>query len=164
MSKLNAIRVALENHLATTPAFPSWFLAFGTWDASKTWLDAPPWLVLPPALPAIAWPNVPFTPVTGTPYIRADFVPTLRRPVVAGPDPEQRLSGLFMLTVFTPEAQGAAAGMEIADKLLDRFNGSGAIIASTVTVRLEYSEARMPLHSPPFYAIPVEIGWYAYSR
>jgi hypothetical protein len=40
MSKLNAIRVALENHLATTPAFPSWFLAFGTW--VRTRLAQPP--------------------------------------------------------------------------------------------------------------------------
>jgi hypothetical protein len=140
MSVTNAIRVALENHLFTTPATPA------------------------PALPAIAWPNVPFTPTTGAPYIRADFVPTLRRPVVAGPDPEQRLSGLFMLTIFTPEDQGANAGMAIADKLLTRFNGSGAILASAVTVRLQYSEVKMPLHSPPFYVIPVEIGWYAYSR
>jgi hypothetical protein len=140
MSVTNAIRVALENHLFTTPTTPA------------------------PALPAIALPNVPFTPATGTPYIRADFVPTLRRPVVAGPDPEQRLSGLFMLTIFTSEDQGANAGMAIADKLLTRFNGSGAILASAVTVRLQYSEVKMPLHRPPFYVIPVEIGWYAYSR
>jgi hypothetical protein len=140
MSVTNAIRVALENHLLTTSPTPA------------------------PALPAIAWPNVPFIPTTGTPYIRADFVPTLRRPSVAGPNPEQRISGLYMLTVFTPENTGAAAGMAIADKLLTRFNGSSVITASSVNVRIEYSEARLPLHMPPFYAIPVEIGWYAYSR
>jgi hypothetical protein len=140
MSTLNSIRIALENHLNTTAATPA------------------------PALPAIAWPNIPFTRVTGSPYIRVEFIPTLRRPVVAGPDPEQRLSGLFYLTVFTPEDQGANAGMAIADKLLARFNGSGAIVASSTIVRLAYSEVKMPLHDPPFYAIPVEIGWYAYSR
>jgi hypothetical protein len=136
MSVTNAIRVALENHLATTPN---------------------------PALPAIAWPNVSFTPAPGTPYIRAEFIPTARRPSVIGPNPEQRIQGLFSLTVFTPEFQGAAAGMGIVDRLLVRFNGSSAIVAPTVTVRLEYSEARLPLHAPPFFAIPVEIGWYAYK-
>jgi len=131
----NAVRVALENHLNTTPS---------------------------PALPAIAWPNVPYTRVTGTPYIRVEFIPVLRRPVVVGPDPEQRMSGLFYLTVFTPEDMGAHAGMTVVDRLLTRFNGSSAIIASSVIVRLTHSEAKMPLHDPPFYAIPVEIGWYAY--
>jgi hypothetical protein len=136
MSKINAIRVALENHLNTTS----------------------------PALPAIAWPNVPYTRVEGTPYIKAKFIPVLRRPVVVGPTPEQRTSGLFYLTVFTPEDKGAHAGMALADRLMARFNGSDAIVAANVTVRIEYSEAKMPLHDPPFFAIPVEIGWYAYSR
>jgi hypothetical protein len=139
MSVTNDIRVALENHLATTPATPA------------------------PALPAIAWPNVPFTRVEGSPFIRAEFIPVTRRPVVAGPNPEQRISGLFYLTIFTPEDRGAAAGMALADKLLVRFNGSSAIVASNVIVRIEYSEVKMPLHDPPFFAIPVEIGWYAYK-
>jgi hypothetical protein len=140
MSIINAVRVALENHLNTTPATPA------------------------PALPAIAWPNVPYARVEGTPFILAEFIPTLRRAVVAGPTPEQRTSGLFYLTIHTPEDRGANDGMALADKLLSRFNASEAILASSVIVRLDYSEVKMPLHSPPFYAIPVEIGWYAYSR
>lgn len=131
---INAIRIALENHLATTT----------------------------PALPSVAWPNVPFTPTDGTAFLRAEFIPALRRPVVVGPDPEQRASGLFYVTVYTPENQGAAAGMGHADALLTRFNGSSGIVADSVTVRIEYSEVKMPLHDPPFYAIPVEIGWYAF--
>lgn len=135
MTKLNDIRVALESHLAATT----------------------------PALPAIAWPNVPFTPTTGVSYLRARFVPVTRRPVVAGPDPEQRHTGLFMVNIYTPEDQGAEAGADLADRLLARFNGSDAIVTPDVIVRLEYSEAKMPLHEPPFYVIPVEISWYSYA-
>jgi hypothetical protein len=139
MSVLNSIRVALENHLATTPATPA------------------------PALPAIAWPNVPFTRAVNTPFIRAEFIPVTRRPAVVGPNPEHRISGLFYLTVFTPEDGGAAAGMSLADKLLLRFNGSSSIIASNVIVRIAYSEVKMPLHDPPLFAIPVEVGWFAFK-
>jgi hypothetical protein len=135
MTVLNDIRVALESHLADTY----------------------------PPLPDIAWPNVPFTPTLGVPYLRTEFVPVLRRPVVIGPSPEQRLSGLYYVTVYTPEDRGAAAGMTLVDTLLARFNGSDAIVTTNVSVRLEYSEAKMPLHDPPFFAIPVEIGWYAYK-
>ena len=138
-SKLDDIRVALENHLDTTPATPA------------------------PALPSgIAWPNVPYTPTTGTAYLRARFVPVTRRPVTAGPQAEQRHSGLFVVNVYTPEDQGAAAGVTLADKLCDRFEGSTSIVAAAVNVRLEYAEAKQPLHEPPFYVIPVEIGWYSY--
>lgn len=135
MSNTNAIRIALENHLNTST----------------------------PTLPAIAWGNVPFTRAEGTPYIRAEFIPVARRPVVAGPDPEQRTNGLFYLTIFTPENKGANAGMVLADQLLARFNGSDAIVTDSVTVRIEYSEVKQPLHDPPFYAIPVEIGWYSHT-
>lgn len=134
MTKLNAIRVALENRLATST----------------------------PALPAISWPNVPFTPASGTPYIRARFIPVTRRPVTAGPLPEQRHTGLFMVNVYTPEDQGAAAGMAYAEQIMTRFDGSSAIITADVIVRVEYSEAKLPLHEPPFYVIPVEISWYSY--
>lgn len=135
MSSTNAIRIALENHLNTST----------------------------PTLPAIAWGNVPFTRAEGTPYIRAEFIPVARRPVVAGPDPEQRTNGLFYLTIFTPENKGANAGMVLADQLLARFNGSDAIVTDSVTVRIEYSEVKSPLHDPPFYVIPVEIGWYSHT-
>lgn len=137
-SRLNDIRIALENHLATTSSTPA------------------------PAIPAIAWPNVPYTPTTGTPYLRARFMPVTRRPSVAGPNPEQRHSGLFMVNIHTPEDQGANAGTALADKLCDRFEGSSSILAANVIVRLEYAEAKQPLHEPPFYVIPVEIGWYSY--
>jgi hypothetical protein len=136
-SLLNPIRVALENHLATIGGDP---------------------------LPAIAWPNVPFTRAVGAPYIHVEFLPMGRRPVTVGPAPEQRRFGLFFLTVYTPESQGAAAGMLLAERLERRFDGSTAIVAPTVNVRLEYSEAKPPLQDPPFFAIPVEIGWYAYTR
>ena len=114
-------------------------------------------------MPPVAWPNVPFTPVTGTTYLRAEFIPVLRRPVTTGPDPEQRHSGLFYVTVYTPEEKGAAEGIGLADDLLSHFNGSDAIVTTNAIVRLEYSEAKMALHDPPFYAIPIEIGWYAYT-
>lgn len=139
MTKTNDIRVALENHLAT----------------------------MSPTPPVIAWPNVPFAPPLDTngvalPYLRAQFIPVTRRPSVIGPSPEQRHTGLFMLTVYTPEDAGANAGMVLVDSLLARFNGSSSIVAATVTVRLDYSEAKLPLHAPPYYAIPVEIGWHSF--
>lgn len=136
MTKLNDIRVALENHLATADM----------------------------VLPDVAWPNVPYKRDPQTSFIRVEFLPLVRRPVTAGPAPEQRRSGLLMLTVFTPEGRGAAEGTLLAEQIEERFSGSTSIVTPEVIVRLEYSEAKRPLHDPPFYAIPVEIGWYAYHQ
>jgi hypothetical protein len=137
MTTLNHVRLALENHLNTATTSPT--------------------------LPVRAWPNVVYTPVPGTPYIRAEVIPVNRRPVVLGPTPEQRLSGLFYLTVYTPEGRGAHDGMTLVDQLLTRFDGATSIVTANAVVRLEYAEAKLPLHEPPFYVIPIEIGWYAYS-
>lgn len=156
MTTLNDIRVALESHLADLSVY-------GDWGIYGTWNDDVPTTNEVSVLPPVAWPNVPYTPTPDSTYLRVEFIPVLRRPVVAGPRPEQRLSGLFYITIFTPEEKGAAAGMALADYLLAWFNGSSSIIKDNAIVRLEYSEAKMPLHDPPFYAIPVEVGWYSYA-
>lgn len=128
-----AVRTALEKHLADTPG-----------------------------LPPVAWPNAAFSPLPGQAYIRAEFIPVTRRPIVMGPHPMQRMTGLFMITVFVPERDGAGTGLALADVLSQRFNGSTTIQSPQVNVCIEYSEVKLALHSSPFYAIPVQVGWYAY--
>lgn len=135
MTTLNQIRIALENHLAT----------------------------MTPTPPSIAWPNVEFAPTTGTTHFIARFVPVTRRPITQGPTPEQRYEGLFMIDIRTPEGLGAAAGMGHADALQTRFNGSSSITTANATVRIDYGEAKLPLHDPPFYVIPFEIGWHSFA-
>lgn len=157
MSVYNDIRVALERHLSDTMLYAQWDEGAGAWN------DAAP--TVPPAsdLLDIAWPGVPFAPLTGRSYLRVQFAPTARRPTVIGPDPEQRVQGLLFVDVFSPENRGALAGTSLADLIVRRFNGSSAIIAPNAVVRLEYSEARLPLHDPPFFVIPVEISWYSFK-
>lgn len=129
------IRTALENHLNTTT----------------------------PALPAIAWDNVPIEQAAGTAYIQAMFVPILRRPAVRGPNPQHRHEGVFLLTVCTPQDEGSGPAMALADQLQTRFNGSTDVTFGGVSVSLIYSEAEMGYHRPPFYCVPVRISWYAYA-
>lgn len=133
------IRTVLENHLNTTPASPA------------------------PALPPVAYDNVPFSQAPNTSYVQAQFAPMSRRPAVRGPAPEHRHSGLFVLTICAPENQGPATATALVDKLLDRFNGSTSIQGVDVNVSIEYSEAEMGYHRPPFYCVPVRVGWYAYA-
>lgn len=129
------IRTALENHLATTT----------------------------PALPAIAWDNVPFSQAPGTSYIQAVFAPMTRRPAVRGPNPQHRHDGTLLLVVCTPEDRGPGAGTALADQLQARFNGSTDVAGTGITVSIAHSEAEMGYMRPPFFCIPVRVAWYAYA-
>jgi hypothetical protein len=165
MSVYNLIRAALETQLTENV---NWFLRTGEWRTFGEWFDAQDWetgeTIMSPALPGIARQNARFARAEGVSFIEITFDPVLRRAVTAGPDPEKRTSGLFYATVYTPEAVGSGAGFDIADQIVSRFDASSAILYPDVIVRIEYGEAKPALHTPPFFAIPVEIGWYAYKR
>ena len=136
MTVTNAIRAELEKHLSTTT----------------------------PALPAIAWGNIKFDQTAVTQYIQTQFAPMMRRPATRGPDPQYRHSGVFLLTVCVEEETGAGAGLVLVDRLLGRFRVDTAILGVDVNVRIDYSEPEMPYQRPPFYCLPVRVGWYCYAN
>lgn len=118
-------------------------------------------------VPTIARQNVPFEPTTGTSFIKADLIPTLRRPAVRGLNPQQRYDGLYNILICTPEGLGSGAGYDIADLLLDRFNATTDISytnpsAQTYIVSIDYSEVRTSFLDSPFYCTPVNIAWFTY--
>lgn len=159
MTIINDIRACLDTHLSNTPN-----------------------------IPPIARQNVPYEPTTGFSFIKADFIPTSRRPAVRGLNPQQRYEGLYSLLICTPEGMGPGAGYDIADALLDRFNattdiiytnptdaillesgdkilledGSKLLLGSPTIVSIDYSEVRTSFLDSPFYCTPQTIAWYCY--
>jgi len=134
MTIINDIRACLDTHLSGTVGIPS-----------------------------IARQNVPFEPTTGTPFVKADLVPTSRRPAVRGLNPQQRYDGLYSLLICTPEGLGPGAGYDIADLLLDRFNATTDISNAGLIISVDYSEVRTSFLDSPFYCTPVTVGWYVYK-
>jgi hypothetical protein len=114
-------------------------------------------------IPTIARQNVPFEPTTSTSYVKADMVPTSRRPAVRGLNPQQRYDGLYSLLICTPEGLGSGAGYDIADLLLARFNAATDISFGGLTISVDYSEVRTSFLDSPFYCTPVTVGWYVYN-
>ena len=139
MPNTNAIRAELEAYLAATST------------------DLPP----------IAFNNVPFDQTTDVDvngiYIQAQFAPISRRAATRGPNPQYRHSGVFLVTVCTPQEIGAGAGLTIVDQLLDRFRVDTPILGVDVNVTIEYSEPETGYQRPPFFCQPVRIGWYCYA-
>jgi len=140
-------------------------------------------------IPAIARQNVPYEPTTGTSFIKADLVPTSRRPAVRGLNPQQRYDGLYGILICTPEGMGPGAGYDLADLLLARFeattdilytnptdailleggddilleSGDRLLLGNPTIVSIDYSEVRTSFLDSPFYCTPVTIAWYIYS-
>lgn len=134
MSIVNAIRQALDAHLATATG-----------------------------LPVVAFDNVGFEQVPRTSHIRVQFIPTSRRPANRGPNPQHRHQGLYIMTVCTEMDKGTGPALTAVDTLLTRFNGSSDVAGATINVSVDYSEAQGSFRDDPFYCIPVQVSWYAYE-
>lgn len=134
MTIINDIRACLDTHLSGTAGIPT-----------------------------IARQNVPFEPTTGTSYVKADMIPTSRRPAVRGLNPQQRYDGLYSLLICTPEGLGPGAGYDIADLLLARFEATTDISNAGLTISVDYSEVRTSFLDSPFYCTPITVAWYCYA-
>jgi hypothetical protein len=134
MTIINDIRACLDTHLSGTASIPT-----------------------------IARQNVPFEPTTGTSFVKADMIPTSRRPAVRGLNPQQRYDGLYSLLICTPEGLGPGAGYDIADLLLARFEATTDISNAGLTISVDYSEVRTSFLDSPFYCTPITVAWYCYA-
>jgi hypothetical protein len=114
-------------------------------------------------IPAVAPQNVLYNPTTGVAFLKSTLVPNTVRPAVRGPNPQKRYDGLYSILICTPEGQGAGAGYDLADLLLDRFVATTDISFAGIIVSVEYSEVGNSYFSPPFYCTPVTIAWYIYN-
>jgi hypothetical protein len=130
---MNDIRAGLENHLLNTADIP---------------------LVELPNQKRERDPNVPF--------IRAQFTPTARRPDVRGPNPMQRVDGLYIMNVCQPEYVGEGPGLQIADLLLARFDASTDVSYLDFKIGINYSELGLNFPDPPFFCTPVVVNWFTY--
>ena len=135
MTILNDIRATLDGHLASVAG-----------------------------LPAIAYENAKFTPTPGTAYLSTTLFLTSRRPAVRGPSPQHRYQGLYQVTVHTPQEDGTGAAFDFADAVMAAFDGSTNVAGPSVTVSLMFSETGTQVTRPPFYMLPVQIGWYIYAQ
>lgn len=135
MSATGAIQAALETRLATTPG------------------------ILP-----IVFENTQYAPTPGVPYIATQFIPTIRRAAVMGPNPQKRYTGLFIIDVCYPELKGSGPARTMADLLMERFDAADRIAGVDVTITIEYSEREQGFKRPPFYCIPVRVGWRCYAE
>lgn len=113
-------------------------------------------------VPAIAWENVSFDPNTREAYVQPRLVPSVREPAVRGLSPQIYYQGYYLFDVYTPEGVGPNQADEIADLIIDEFEGSTDITDGTLIIPLRYAERDLGIKEGAFYKVSVRVGWYLY--
>jgi len=120
------------------------------------------------SIPAIAWENVDYKPTTDTPFIRFQFMPTLRRTRSIGSPVSQRYQGIVRLMIHYPENEGPGASQATADALVNRFEVTSDISYTnpdleTINVTIDYAQQESSYTMEPWFVTPITVGWYIYA-
>ena len=113
--------------------------------------------------PAIstAYENVPFTPVTGTPYQRAYLMPATPANPTMG-DGYYREQGIFQVTLMYPLQAGPKTAADRAELIRTAFKRGTTLTSGTVSVIIERTpEIGQGRVDGDRWALPVKIRWYA---
>jgi len=115
-------------------------------------------------LPQVAFDNVPYEQQLGTTYLRTKFTPTSTRPIVRGPNPQQRYQGFFSILICTPENLGSGSAYALADSICSHFQVHDALGAVAPFVNIEYVDVASGFNDAPFFCLPVTVGWFAHAQ
>jgi hypothetical protein len=128
-------------------------------DALKARLAA---LAFSPAL-QIAWPNVAFTPPSGT-YLRVDNLRNTTDRVLIGNDDPHRQQGILQVTVMAPAGGGETAAFEIAGQIADWFMAEPRLFFDGGSLRITKRPdiASLKDSDGSRWQVPVSIAWEAY--
>jgi hypothetical protein len=112
-----------------------------------------------PAL-STAWENVPFTPVTGTPYQSAFVLPSVENPTMG--DDYHRLIGIFQVSLKYPLNAGTATSEARAELIKTTFKRGTSMTSGAVTVIVEKTpEISQGRAEDDRWVIPIKIRWFA---
>ena len=135
-------------------------------------------------LPSVSWENRPFSPSTGSSFLKPMFILVNRRPAVRGRNPYQLYNGVFSLDVYCPNGKGPGIADGIASNLINEFEATTDILydmvqaelvtpseynlldeEDRVSVRIDYAEREQGrITDSNWYMVPVSIGWYTYKK
>lgn len=113
------------------------------------------------ALSDIAWANIDYEAVIGTPYINVDFVPATSASVGVGGETRNREIGFYQLTINTPTGNGKALAAQIVEELYEYFKRGTEITFDGTTVRCIRFQLLPALSSPDWFIQLIRVQFRA---
>ena len=110
-------------------------------------------------LPPVAWENVPYTPTTGTTYIRPVLLPAEPFQAEIGTNGANRHSGVYQISVFAPAGQGVGALNTLVGSLCDHFKRGTALSYSPVTVTVQKAYPSPAMQETDWQQVAISIQY-----
>jgi hypothetical protein len=115
-------------------------------------------------VPSVSWPNVEFTPVKGTIYLRPTVVMGTVERSSNGAAGHDLYSGYYQVDVLAPVGEGKKEGMEMADTVADQFKYGTELTYNGRTIRLTNITYLTPTYGENWVQIIVQIDFYSLTN
>lgn len=119
------------------------------------------WLSMMPGLPDVAWPNIEYTPVEGTSYMRTAVIPGTSS--TFNLTDLQSNPGIFQVDIYTPVGAGSAESLAFADSIYDHFERQD-LSTGTVCLRVNQIEINQAQRIDAWHVLSVSIYYNSYSN
>lgn len=94
---------------------------------------------------AIAWENIEYTPVKGTPYLRPTVIMSPSSLLGLGLDDLQMNEGIYQIDLFYPVDKGAGDLLAKADAIYTHFKGDRTLVSNSVTTHIKEISRTVPI-------------------
>jgi len=108
---------------------------------------------------SIAWENKSFTPVAGTRWYRATFLPGMAQAAAVGVDAQNRHYGLMQVDVCEPKNLGDALAGTEAERIATCYKRGTVLTYSGVSVRVERAYRGAAIPNEDWFMVPVLIEY-----
>lgn len=108
---------------------------------------------------AIAWENVEYKPVLGTPYLSAYLLPAEPTVETLGPSPYIERKGIFQVSCVYPVEAGWGAAKGKAAEVVAAFPARQEFVYNGLTVRVEKSWPGPGVPKDGWFRVPVSIRY-----
>jgi hypothetical protein len=111
----------------------------------------------------VVWENLPLVP-PATPFLQATTLPAAAQAAGLGVNAQNRVDGVFQVSVWTPAETGRGAGLTYADQIATGFKrGTNLSTGNTRIVTTAVSRAPSFVDDSGWFHTPVSVSFFAYT-
>ena len=114
-------------------------------------------------VPAIAWENVAYTPIVGTPWIRPTVLMGQPRQAAIGDSGPNEQVGVYQIDLFYPPDQGVLPVNTMAGKIEQRFKRGTQLTYNGIRLTISKAYISALSQESDWVQVPVNINFFAFT-
>lgn len=116
-----------------------------------------------PALPSVAWPNMPFTPAAGVTYLNPVLMTGEPKQSEIGTFGANRHTGVYQISIYAPSGNGMVAINTLRDSIVNHFKRGTKLVNSGITITIWKAYASAPMTETDRLHIPITIMYTTHA-